>query len=92
MYYKKSLHTVSDSYIENTYNVNSLRDISEKNIKSCHSGKILCFFSCLGYDTPLYSSMASKQGHSLMRSQVSIRPLWFRSGEMSRCPSTWAAG
>lgn len=33
MYYKKSLHTVSDSYIEYTYNVNSLRDISEKKHK-----------------------------------------------------------
>ena len=33
VYYKKSLHTVSDSYIEYTYNVNSLRDISEKKHK-----------------------------------------------------------
>ncbi len=33
MYYKKSLHTVSDSYIEYTYNVNSLRDTCEKKHK-----------------------------------------------------------
>ena len=33
VYYKKSLHTVSDSYIEYTYNVDSLRDTCEKKHK-----------------------------------------------------------
>ena len=33
VYYQESLHTVSDSYIEYTYNVDSLRDISEKKHK-----------------------------------------------------------
>ena len=40
----------------------------------------------------LYSTFASKQGHALMRSHGSTTPLWFRSGEMSRCPSISACG
>ena len=36
------------------------------------------------YYKSLYSTIASKQGHSLMRSHGSIIPLWFLSGLVSR--------
>lgn len=36
----------------------------------------------------LYSGIASKHGHALMYSYVSIRPLPFLSGDVSRCPMT----
>lgn len=42
----------------------------------------------IGFRNALYSSRTSKQGHALINSNGSTMPLSFRSGEVSRWPSS----